>query len=90
MADRILTQHPQGKAGINISRAKHETVQAAILEALHAGGDVTFEDLTQQVEHKLAGSFDGSIPWYVTTVKLDLEARGVIERVLNPTLKGSE
>jgi hypothetical protein len=28
--------------------------------------------------------FEGSIPWYVTTVKLDLEARGVIERVPGP------
>ena len=25
--------------------------------------------------------FDGSISWYVTTIKLDLEARGIIERI---------
>ena len=35
----------------------------------------------EAVERDLDGSFDGSIPWCVTTVKLDLEARRVIERV---------
>jgi hypothetical protein len=28
-------------------------------------------------------SFNGSVMWYVTTVKLDLEARGEIKRVPN-------
>ena len=81
MEEKIQTLHPEGKAGVNIDRAKYETVKAAIAGVLRAGGDVTFADLTRQVENKLAGNFDGSAPWYVTTVKLDLEARGVIERV---------
>jgi hypothetical protein len=81
MEDRILTQHPQGKAGVNISRTKYATIKAAILETLRTDGDATFEDLVRRVEHRLTGSFDGSIPWYVTTVKLDLEVRGLIERV---------
>ena len=38
-------------------------------------------DLTADVHEELEGSFDGSITWYVTTVKLDLEARGLIERI---------
>ena len=38
-------------------------------------------DLVEDVGRKLDGSFDGSINWYVTTVKLDLEARGVVERI---------
>jgi len=63
MQDRILTQHSHGKAGVNISRTKYATIQAAILETLRADGDVTFEDLVRQVEHRLTGNFDGSIPW---------------------------
>ena len=33
------------------------------------------------MERKLEGKFDGSIPWYMEGTKLDLEARGIIERV---------
>ncbi len=42
---------------------------------------MTFAELNQDVHAQLEASFDGSISWYVTTVKLDLEARKVIERV---------
>jgi hypothetical protein len=44
---------------------------------------MTFKELTEEVRGSLEGSFDGSISWYFTTVKLDLEARGVIERIPN-------
>ena len=33
------------------------------------------------VEGRLKGRFEGSIPWYMECVKLDLLARAVIERV---------
>jgi hypothetical protein len=32
------------------------------------------------VVNALTGKFEGHISWYAETVKLDLEARGVIER----------
>jgi hypothetical protein len=35
------------------------------------------------VEKEVNGNFEGSVMWYVTTVKLDLEARGNIKRVPN-------
>jgi hypothetical protein len=34
--------------------------------------------LNKAVSQTLEGKFEGSIGWYYTTVKLDLEARGVI------------
>jgi hypothetical protein len=37
--------------------------------------------LVSLVEYSLRNRFEGSIPWYVTTVKLDMEARGEIERI---------
>jgi hypothetical protein len=82
MQAKILTRHPDpAKSGVNISKEKYDQVRDAILETLGVGGDVTFQGLTRAVEQKLSGQFDGSVPWYVTTVKLDLEARGLIERI---------
>ncbi|MEM9673130.1 MAG: hypothetical protein ACFB15_04560 [Cyclobacteriaceae bacterium] len=79
MEDRIKTQHPQGKQGVNIEKNKYEQVKEAILEVLD-GKSLTHKELTDEVSELLRGSFDGSIAWYTETVKLDLEARRLIER----------
>jgi hypothetical protein len=79
MEPKILTKHPQGKQGVNISKAKYEVVHDAILASLRK--PLTYKELTQAVEKKLGKKFEGSITWYTVCVKLDLEARKVIERV---------
>lgn len=81
MADTILTLHPQGKQGVNISRAKYEMIKNAILEILRENGEMSFSALGDAVKAKLEGQFEGSVSWYFTTVKLDLEARGILERM---------
>jgi len=83
MEEKILTQHPQGKQGTNISKAKYDQIKAAILQTVQNEGQISFTGLTNRIKAELEGNFEGSIPWYVTTVKLDLEARGLIERVPN-------
>jgi hypothetical protein len=86
MEEKILTKHPdRGKKGVNISRAKYDTVREAILAVVRERGEITFDELGEAVEKKLRGRLDGSIMWYVTTVKLDLEARKVIRRVPKST-----
>ena len=80
--DRILTLHPNpSKSGVNIDGEKYEAVRRAILGALRAHGTLTFTALVGRLEQELSAGFAGSIPWYVTTIKLDLEARGLIERI---------
>lgn len=79
--DKILTLHPKGKKGVNISIAKYEQIKNFILETLTFEQEITFENLTELAIVRLAGNFDGSVLWYITTVKLDLEARKIIERV---------
>ena len=81
MEERVMTLHPQGKSGVNISRKKYDVIRRSILESVQAHREITFKDLTEDIRRKLEGRFDGSINWYVTTVKLDLEARGLIERI---------
>ena len=72
--------HPEGKQGVNISKVKYETIRQAILSILDEREEILFKDLPAAVEQQ-EPDFDGSITWYVTSVKLDLEARGLIIRV---------
>jgi hypothetical protein len=83
MEEKFLTLHPQGKSGVNISKAKYDTISRAIQDSLRTHQSMTGKEVTEEVRRRLGGRFDGSISWYVTTVKLDLEARGVIERIPN-------
>ena len=79
--ERILTTHPHGKKGVSISRQKYDAMSAAILRYLRGRGGVPLQVVRQEVEGDLQGKFQGSISWYFTTVKLDLEAWGILDRV---------
>jgi uncharacterized protein DUF6958 len=81
MKDTIRTLHPDKKQGVNISREKYEIIRKAILSALHKQNEISFMNLSRAVEKEVNGTFEGSVNWYVTAVKLDLEARGMIKRV---------
>lgn len=87
MEDRIQTLHPdKEKQGVNIQKSKYTAVRDAIISILRErGGTMKWQALGKAVEEKLDGNFEGSIGWYYTTVKLDLEARGILERIPNRT-----
>lgn len=78
--EHILTLHPEGKRGVSISKAKYDMVRATLLACLK-GKEMTHEELMTCITKKLQSKFEGSMKWYAETVKLDLEARGEIERV---------
>lgn len=80
MPEKIMTLHPAGKQGVNIDKGKYDAVREAILTIIDEQGEIVFRELPAYVGERLA-DFDGSIGWYTTTVKLDLEARGEIERI---------
>jgi len=82
---RIQTLHPEpGKSGPRILKWKYDAVRRAILEALpREEPGLPFKDLNGAVLRRLTTEESaslGSVPWYVVTVKLDLEARGEIVR----------
>lgn len=83
MKDMIRTLHPEKKQGVNISKEKYEIIRKAILSTLRAQKEMSFMNLSRAVEKEVNGGFEGSVTWYVTAVKLDLEARGQIKRVPN-------
>jgi hypothetical protein len=78
-SEKILTKHPLGKTGRNIDREKYDTLKNAILSALRES-DLTHTQLFSRLNKNLKRKFSGNISWYGETVKLDLEARKIIER----------
>lgn len=85
-SDRVECRTPTpSKQPTRIDRWKFETVRRAILEIVPADGDgVLFSELPGLVEAALAPdelADLGSIMWYVTTVKLEMEVRGEIRRM---------
>jgi hypothetical protein len=77
--ERIITKHPLGKTGRNISRQKYDKLKRAILSALK-DSELTHTELFDQLNNSLKNRFSGNVSWYGETVKLDLEARKIIER----------
>jgi hypothetical protein len=77
--EKILTKHPLGKSGRRISKQTHQLFERAILSALR-GRELTHTELMERLANDLKGKFAGNISWYAETMKLDLEARRIIER----------
>ena len=77
--EKILTKHPLGKSGKNINKQNYETLKEAILSALR-NKELTHTELLNQLNKSLRTKFSGNISWYAETVKLDLEARKIVER----------
>ncbi|MCB0463884.1 MAG: hypothetical protein R2816_03255 [Flavobacteriaceae bacterium] len=79
--NKIMTLHPQGKKGVNILRRRYDIIKDFIIKIIKEHKEISYEDLNDLAVEKLTESFDGKVVWYIVTVKLDLEARGIIERI---------
>lgn len=77
---KIQTLHPEkGKLNQKIPVEKYEVIKTAILKVLKAK-ELTHTELINQLEKELKGKFTDNVNWYGITVKLDLEARHLIQR----------
>ena len=76
---KILTKHPLGKSGKNISKKTYEAVKKAIVSALRHR-ELTHTELFHELKKSFKGKVSWNVSWYGETVKLDLEARNIIER----------
>ena len=85
-SEKIMTKHPLGKSGKNIDRKKYDTLKKAILSALRKN-ELTHIELFSCLNRSLKGQLSGNISWYGETVKLDLEAKKIIERTASKPQK---
>ncbi|WP_018128514.1 DUF6958 family protein [Balneola vulgaris] len=87
--EKIVCETPTpGKNSTRIDKWKYEAVRKAILKVVPTEGPgILFKELPQYLEGVLTDEELenlGSLMWYTTTVKLDMEAKGELIR-----LKGS-
>ena len=83
---KVLCRTPTpGKRGTRIHKWKYELMRAAILDIVPDDETgIEFKRLPALIEERLSEDDLqrlGSLGWYTTTVKLDLEVRGEIERI---------
>lgn len=84
--EKVLCRTPTpNKKPTKIAKTKFELVRKAILRLLPKKGEgIVFTELWDRIEAELTPAeldFLGSVSWYTTTVKLEMEVRGEIERV---------
>ena len=78
---KIQTLHPDPlKTGKNISVKKYHAIKEQIL-AILSETELSHTDLMEAIYQKVKDTFEGGVQWYSETVKLDLEARKIIERI---------
>jgi hypothetical protein len=58
---------------------KYEFIKAHLLEIV-SSQELTHTELMEELYARVKDSFKGGVQWYGEVVKLDLEARGIIER----------
>jgi hypothetical protein len=85
-SDKVVCRTPTpDKTSKSIDKWKYEVVRRAILNILKSQPDgVLFSELSGLVNQNLSEYEKqnlGSVSWYTTTVKLDLEVRGEIRRL---------
>ena len=84
--ERVVCQTPTpGKKPTRIHKWKYDLIRGVILDVVGGSSEgVEFRDLSGLVEARLSPeqlSDLGSVSWYTTTVKLDMEVKGDIARV---------
>lgn len=78
---QIQTLHPiAGKTNKKIALDKYETIRDQLIQILQST-EPSHTELMELLYQRVKDYFIGGVQWYGETVKLDLEARGVIERI---------
>ncbi|HSR52683.1 MAG TPA: hypothetical protein VLV83_17820 [Acidobacteriota bacterium] len=84
--EKVTCRTPNpGKKATNIDRWKFDAVHSAILQAVPSEEPgLYFRDLPKEVAKRLTPHEKkrlGSISWFTTTVKLEMEVRGELRRL---------
>jgi hypothetical protein len=79
---KVIVTHPQTRTERKFDTAIYDPFKSAIIKSLKGSKGKTFTELSNDVTsiiRKKLPSFKRSIPWYTISIRLDLEARGIVE-----------
>lgn len=81
----MKTENITGKSGTNVTPEKYFAIREAMLEVLPTEGEgLTLDEMVKLIEPLVPKDlFPKSVTWYTVTVKLDLEAKGLVKRLPN-------
>ena|SRR2546421_3870692 len=88
MDQKIQLRHPAGKKAVRIDKGKYERMKKAVLNSLKKKQELSHTEILYAIIEdfkKKKIKFEGSIEWYMESVKLDLEAGKWIERISDKT-----
>lgn len=78
--EQIQTLHPQaGKSNKKIALSKYLFIKEHLL-AILSKSTLTHTELMETLFARVKDNFEGGVQWYGETVKLDLEAGGMVEK----------
>lgn len=83
MEQKVQLQHPAGKHAVKIDKNKYEILSKSITRCLNKT-PLTHKELFGAVVADLKKkkiTFEGSVEWYMESVKLDLEAKKFLQRI---------
>lgn len=79
--NQILTMHPKGLKGVNILKSRYNLIKDFILKKVELHKEISYQKSSSLAVDELSSSFESKVVWYIVAVKLDLEARNIIERI---------
>ncbi len=78
--EKIATLHPTpGKVNKVIAKSKYDFIRSQLLDILK-NAELTHTELMESLYASVKDNFEGGVQWYGEVVKLDLEARRILER----------
>ena len=84
METKIQLLHPAGKNAFKIDAGKYEVMSHAIVHCLKKEA-LTHKEMLDAINayfKKNKIKFEGSVEWYMEGVKLDLEAKKIVTRIM--------
>lgn len=79
----MKTENITGKSGANVTPEKYYAIREAMLEILPTQGEgLTLDEMVKLIQPMVPKEiFPKGVSWYTVTVKLDLEAKGLVKRL---------